>query len=171
MSDCSSFQQTFLLLQLCLGLIMCLHFIPSYARNNVRSCWCCSRLWIILQKLNRATIWKNGRLARMHLNCPFFMGEGFKGKHWNGESRYTWNHLVHLTKFSIFKSGSSIYQFPFFSSSPGYSIPTTSPTAWESEGESFHAAPTPTLGGTIPLLTELFPSIWVQFAYEHSLHR
>lgn len=112
MSDCSSFQQTFSLLQVCLGLIMCLHFIRSHVCNNARSCWCCSRIWINLQKLNRATIWKNGRLARTHLNCPFLMGEGFKGKHWNRESHYTWNHLVLLTKFSIFKSGSSIYHSP-----------------------------------------------------------
>lgn len=132
-------------------------YVPTLLLNNVRSCCCC---WMVLQiKLNSFPLWKHDSNAFK----PLFVGEAFKGKHWNREFHYMRSHLVHLTKFSIFKSGSSIYHFLFFSSQ-GYSIPTTSPTAWESEGESFHVTPTPALGGTILLLTELFPSIWVQFA-------
>lgn len=80
-------------------------------------------------------------------------------------SPITWEAIWSI--WQSFPSSSLDLQFTisfFFSSSQGYSIPTTSPTAWESEGESFHVTPTPALGGTIPLLTELFPSIWVQFA-------
>ena len=93
------------------------------------------------------------------------MAEGFKGTHWNKESHYTWNHLVLLTKFSIFKSGSSIYHFPFFSS-PGYSIPTTSPTAWKPGGK-FPCGPNarawrdnPTIDRTVSVYRRVQFAIW-----------
>ena len=39
---------------------------------------------------------------------------GFREKRWNSGSRYTLSYSLHLTNFSIFTSGSSIYHFHFF---------------------------------------------------------
>lgn len=104
----------------------------------------------LYKKLNPSTTWGNW----IRLSGWFILHGRMK---WlQRESLHTASAItprtIHLN-WQTFPSSRLDLQFTVsLFSSLGYSIPTTSPPAgWESEGESFHAAPAPALGGTSEL--------------------